>query len=62
MRRLPFIAHLTAGEIDRRFRACGDVAEKTRWLVLRLLSASPPPSPAEAPGRPGTAPTGSAGC
>ena len=38
MTRLPVVEHLTAGEIDRRYRNCADAAEKTRWHVLWLVT------------------------
>jgi transposase len=48
MKRIPFVAHLTHGEIGRRYRSCGDAAAKTRWQVVWLLSRpADPPAPAE---------------
>ena len=38
MNRLPIIAHLPPAEIARRYRACTDGAEKTRWQVLWLVT------------------------
>ncbi len=38
MKRLPVAEHLTAEEIDRRYRGCTDVAEKSRWHVLWLVT------------------------
>lgn len=46
MPRLPVVDHLTPEEIDRRYRACDDAAEKTRWHVLWLITR---------PGRPASA-------
>ena len=34
MTRIDVAPHLTADEIDRRYRSCPDAAEKTRWQVL----------------------------
>jgi len=34
MKRLPVVGHLSHEEIDRRYRACADAPEKTRWHVL----------------------------
>ena len=46
--RLPIAAHLTAEEIQKRYRSCRDGLEKTHWHVLWLLTRSQPaPSPAE---------------
>ena len=38
MPRLPVAEHLSHDEIDRRYRTCGDAAEKTRWHVLWLVT------------------------
>ena len=38
MKRLPVAQHLTAEEIDRRYRGCADAAEKSRWHVLWLVA------------------------
>jgi len=38
MTRLPVVEHLSHDEIDRRYRACPDAAEKTRWHVLWLVT------------------------
>jgi hypothetical protein len=48
MKRLSVVSHLTAAEIDRRYRDCPNAAEKIRWHVLwptgpaRLRHASRP--------------------
>lgn len=60
MKRLPFVKHLSHDEINARYRACGDGAEKTRWLVIRLLSVPEPaavaPEPAAVDPKPAVAP------
>jgi transposase len=38
MKRLPVVEHLGHEEIDRRYRACANAAEKTRWHVLWLVT------------------------
>lgn len=38
MKRLPVAEHLSHEEIDRRYRACADASEKTRWHVLWLAT------------------------
>lgn len=38
MQRLPVIEHLPPTEIARRYRACPDGAEKTRWQILWLVT------------------------
>jgi transposase len=38
MKRLPVAEHLSHEEIDRRYRACADAAEKSRWHVLWLVT------------------------
>jgi transposase len=38
MTRLPVVGHLSAEEIDRRYRSCADAAEKSRWHVLWLVT------------------------
>lgn len=38
MSRLPIVPHLSHEEIDRRYRACSNAAEKTRWHVLWLVT------------------------
>ena len=37
MKRLPVVAHLPADEVGRRYRACPDPGEKTRWHLVWLL-------------------------
>jgi transposase len=46
MKRLPVVGHLSADEIDRRYRGCPDAAEKTRWHVLWLVSRPDHPTSA----------------
>lgn len=48
MTRLPVVGHLSHNEIDRRYRACADAAEKTRWHVLWLVTRPDPPLSATA--------------
>src|SRR5690242_21618814 len=48
MSRLPVVEHLSHEEIDRRYRACADAAEKTRWHVLWLLTRPDQPLSATA--------------
>jgi transposase len=38
MTRLPVVEHLSHAEIDRRYRACTDASEKTRWHALGLVT------------------------
>jgi transposase len=38
MKRLPVIGHLSPAEIARRYRACPDGAEKTRWQIIWLIT------------------------
>jgi len=38
MPRLPFVRHLTARQIHRKYRACRHPVEKTRWHAVWLLS------------------------
>ena len=38
MARLDVALHLTADEIDERYRDCRDAAEKTRWHLLWLVT------------------------
>ncbi len=38
MKRLPFVPHLTAEEIRRRYLACQRAGERTRWHALWLLA------------------------
>jgi transposase len=48
MNRLPVVEHLSHEEIDRRYRACADAAEKTRWQVLWLVTRPDQPLSATA--------------
>ena len=36
--RIDIIPHLNYAELTQRYRRCRDVKERTRWLVIRLLS------------------------
>src|SRR3954452_2614224 len=40
--RLPFVPHLTASEIRRRYLACERASERTRWHALWLLAGGWP--------------------
>lgn len=51
MDRLPVVEHLSHDEIDRRYRACADAAEKTRWHVLWLVTRPGQPLSATAAAR-----------
>jgi transposase len=48
MKRLPVVGHLRPEEIDRRYRTCGDAAEKSRWHVLWLVTRADQPLSATA--------------
>lgn len=48
MKRLPVVEHLSHEEIDRRYRACPDAAEKSRWHVLWLVTRPDQPLSATA--------------
>lgn len=48
MTRLPVAEHLSHAEIGRRYRACPDAAEKTRWHVLWLVTRPDQPLSATA--------------
>jgi transposase len=43
MTRLPVVEHLPPAEIARRYRSCPDGAEKSRWLVLWLVTRAAQP-------------------
>lgn len=43
MKRLPVVQHLSAEEIARRYRACPDATEKSRWHVLWLVTRADQP-------------------
>jgi transposase len=45
MKRLPFVPHLSAGEIRRRYLACERPTERTRWHALWLLADGWPARP-----------------
>ena len=51
MSRLPVAPHLTHAEIDRRYRACPDPTEKTRWHLLWLITRPRDPLSATAAAR-----------
>lgn len=36
--RIEIVPHLDYAELTQRYRRCRDVKERTRWLVIRLLS------------------------
>jgi transposase len=48
MSQLPVASHLTAEEIDQRYRGCSDGAEKSRWHVLWLVTRPEHPMSATA--------------
>ena len=43
MTRFHMDAHLPADEIDRRYKACRDAREKTRWQIIWLLTRADGP-------------------
>src|SRR5262245_54475916 len=58
MKRLPFVPHLSAEEIRRRYLACERPGERTRWHALGLLAHGwPARSPDEVAKLVGRSPT-----